>query len=59
MAVIDWGHTKIARRQVSLECYLQLLKNENQQSDTAKVFKSIKCVTLKILIPNKKVLLTT
>ena len=57
--------------QVWLDCQLQSLSNEDQQSNkeeksetsfrfgNGKVFKSIKCVTLPTFIANKNVLLST
>ena len=62
--------TKTVCGQVWLDCYLQSLSNEDQQSvreeksetsfrfGNGKVFKSIKCVTLPTFIANKNVLLS-
>ena len=69
MAVIDSGCTKTVCGQLWLDCYLQSLSNEDQQSvrdeksetsfrfGNGKIFKSIKCVTLPTFIANKNVLL--
>ena len=65
MAVINSGCIKTVCGQVWLDCYLQSLCNEDQQSvgedksetsfrfGNGKVFKSIKCVTLQQLLPTK------
>ena len=65
------GCTTTVCGQVWVDCYLQSLKNEDQQSvkdqksqasfrfGNGKVFKSIKRVTLPIFIANKNELLTT
>ena len=71
MVVIDSGCTKTVCSQVWLDCYLQSLRNEDQQSvreeksetslrfGNGKVFKSIKHVTLPTFTANKNILLTT
>ena len=71
MAVIDSGCTKTVCGQVWLDCYLQSLSNEDQQSvreeksetsfrfEKGKMLKSVKCITLPTFIANKNVLLTT
>ena len=58
MAVTDLGCTKTMRGQVWLNCCIQFLSNEDQQSvreeksettfgfGNGRVFKSMKCVTL-------------
>ena len=71
MVVIDSGCTKTVCSQVWLDCYLQSLRNEDQQSvreeksetslrfGNVKVFKSIKHVTLPTFTEKKNILLTT
>ena len=71
MAIIRSGCTKPVCDQVQLDCYLQSLRNEDQQSvrkeksetsfwlGNGKVFKSIKRVFLPTFIANKNVLLST
>ena len=71
MTIIDSGCTKPVRDQVWLDCYLQSLSNEDQQSvrkeksetsfrfGNGKVFKSIKHVILPRCIASKNVLLST
>ena len=71
MAIIHSGCTKPVCDQVRLDCYLQSLRNEDQQSvrkeksetsfwlGNGKVFKSIKRVILPTFIANKNVLLST
>ena len=71
MAIIHSGCTKPVCDQVQLDCYLQSLRNEDQQSvrkeksetsfwlGNGKVFKSIKRVFLPAFIANKNVLLST
>ena len=71
MTIIDSGCTKPVCDQVWLDCYLQSLSNEDQQSvrkeksetsfrfGNGKIFKSIKHVILPTFIADKNVLLST
>ena len=71
MTIIDSGCTKPVCDQVWLDCYLQSLSSEEQQSvrkeksetsfrfGNGKVFKSIKRVILPTFVANKNVLLST